>query len=178
MVKTFGKAFLGALLGLAIVGAVGTTAVPAVAQDVQYIATHRDWHAFQFMEGGNKACYVASKPTQLEPTNVNHGDIFVLVTHRPAENQRNVVSLMVGYNFRQGSEATVSVGDRTFALFTDGSTAWTRDPASDEALVAAMKAGSTMVVRATSARGTNVTYTFSLLGVTAALNEIDRACAG
>src|SRR5690606_1662108 len=128
--------------------------VPAAAQEVQYIATHRDWHAFQYTENGNRVCYVASKPTRSEPTDVRHGDVFVLVTHRPAENSRNVVSVMVGYSYRPGSEVQATIGGTTFPLFTEQNTAWSRDAASDEALVAAMRAGATMTVKATSARGT------------------------
>ena len=43
--------------------------------------------------------------------------------------------------------------------------------------MAALKAGTTLVVRGTSQRGTNTTDTYSLRGVTAAMTEIDKACA-
>jgi hypothetical protein len=39
-----------------------------------------------------------------------------------------------------------------------------------------MRAGSTMVVKGTSARGTRTTDTYSLKGVSAALDAIDKAC--
>ena len=39
-------------------------------------------------------------------------------------------------------------------------------------IVAAMKAGRTMEVDATSARGTKTAHTYSLIGITAALNKI------
>ena len=42
--------------------------------------------------------------------------------------------------------------------------------------VEAMKRGTEMVVRGISSRGTRTTDTYSLSGVTAAMNEIDKAC--
>lgn len=180
MVKSFGKAFHGALLCLAIVGTSVTAAAPALAQAASdapvFIATHRDWHAFQFTEDGKKACYIASRPTQLEPSSVNHGDVYILVTDRPAERKLNVVSVQVGYDFKSSSEVSVTVGSQSFQLFTVNNSAWSRDDAGDASLVAAMKNGSSMTVKGTSQRGTNVTYTFSLLGITAALGEIEKAC--
>ena len=46
-----------------------------------------------------------------------------------------------------------------------------------DALVDALKAGSQLTVRGTSQRGTDTTDTYSLSGVTAAMAEIDKACA-
>jgi hypothetical protein len=42
--------------------------------------------------------------------------------------------------------------------------------------VAALKKGSKLVVHGTSSRGTKTTDTYSLSGVTAAMDAIDKAC--
>jgi len=42
--------------------------------------------------------------------------------------------------------------------------------------VAALKAGSSLVVKGTSGRGTETTDTYSLSGTTAAMQAIDTAC--
>jgi hypothetical protein len=39
-----------------------------------------------------------------------------------------------------------------------------------------MKAGSTAIVKATSTRGTDTTDTYSLSGITAALNKMTETC--
>lgn len=155
---------------------IGTpAAVPA--QQAEYIATHRDWHAFQYTENGNQVCYVASQPTREEGNYTQRGDVFVLVTHRPAENSRNVISFITGYSFEAGSTVSVEIDNtEQFTLITNNDTAWARDAQADQALVDAMRAGLTMVVEGTSSRGTLTTDTYSLRGVTAALREIDRAC--
>lgn len=151
--------------------------VSVPAQQAEYIATHRDWHAFQYTENGNRVCYVASQPTREEGNYTQRGDVFVLVTHRPAEDSRNVVSFITGYTYEAGSTVSVEIDNtEQFTLITNNDTAWTRDAQVDQALVGAMRAGLTMVVRGTSSRGTLTTDTYSLRGVTAALREIDRAC--
>ena len=62
-------------------------------------------------------------------------------------------------------------------MVTDGEGAWLADTSGEAAFVEAMKAGSTLTVKGTSQRGTNTTDTYSLGGVTAAMQEIDKACA-
>ena len=52
------------------------------------------------------------------------------------------------------------------------------DAAADKQLVQAMKAGSELIVKGTSGRGTATTDTYSLGGFTAAMAAIDKACAG
>ncbi|NBC34102.1 MAG: hypothetical protein GVY13_15620 [Alphaproteobacteria bacterium] len=148
----------------------------ARAQEVEYLGTNRDWHAFQYTENGNRVCYMASRPTDEEGDYNRRGDVFVLVTHRPAEDSRDVVSFIAGYTYEEGSEVTVTIGGDTFRLFTEDDTAWARDEATDRRLVGAMRRGADMVVRGTSSRGTLTTDTYSLFGFTATYNEITEAC--
>ena len=161
----------------AVCAALFPSAIPfALAQDVEYLATNRDWHAFQYMENGNRVCYMASRPTREEGNYTRRGDVFVLVTHRPAENSRDVVSFITGYTYQADSQVTVSIGGQNFELFTEDDTAWTRDAATDGRLVAAMRSGTQMTVRGTSDRGTQTTDTYSLFGFTDTQGEINRAC--
>ena len=57
-----------------------------------------------------------------------------------------------------------------------GSTAWLASSSDEPGFVQAFKAGSQMVVRGTSQRGTDTVDTYSLSGATAAMNAIDAAC--
>ena len=164
--------FIPALALMMAVAAPG----PAQAQEVEYLGTERDWHSFQFTENGNRVCYMASQPTREEGNYTRRGDVFALVTHRPAENSRNVVSFITGYTYQPGSEVTVTIGGDSFSLFTDGDTAWPRDPATDQRVVDAMKRGANMVVNGVSSRGTRTTDTYSLFGFTATHDAISEAC--
>ena len=46
----------------------------------------------------------------------------------------------------------------------------------EKTLVDAMRKGRKMVVKGTSSRGTSTVYTYSLSGITAALNTISTVC--
>ena len=155
---------------------IGAEAAPVAAQEVEYLGTNRDWHAFQYMENGNRVCYMASRPTREEGNYTQRGDVFVLVTHRPAENSRDVVSVITGYSYEADSEATVRIGNDTFSLFTDDDTAWAYDTETDRNIVGAMRRGAQMVVQGTSSRGTLTTDTYSLFGFTATMETINEAC--
>ena len=65
---------------------------------------------------------------------------------------------------------------KTFKLFSQGEFAWTVEVYDDKALVKAMRAGSKMVVKGTSSRGTLTTDSYSLSGFSAALKSINKAC--
>ena len=163
---------IAALVGCLVFGSAGG----AVAQDVQFMSSNRDWHTFTYTENGNPVCYMASQPISEEGNYTQRGDVFVLVTHRPAENSFDVVSFITGYTYRPESEVTVNVDGNTFSLFTFEDTAWARDEPTDRRLVEAMRAGAEMVVQGTSTRGTLTTDTYSLFGFTASHNEINQVC--
>jgi hypothetical protein len=61
-------------------------------------------------------------------------------------------------------------------MFTDGSTAWSRDARGDAALVKAMRAGKSMIVTGVSGRGTATKDRYSLAGFTAAHKAINKSC--
>lgn len=148
----------------------------AMAADPRLVGTFKDWNVFTYEENGNKVCYMASRPKKDEGDYTRRGDIFTLVTQRPAERSLDVVSVITGYTYRTGSETTIQIGNQTFKLFTDGDTAWAKDEATDRQIVNAIRAGATMVVRGTSSRGTATTDTYSLSGSAAAYQAMNEAC--
>lgn len=173
-----GAAFAGSVLSTVFAAglfASGMAAAPAAAADPRHLGTFKDWNAFVFEEKGQKVCYISSQPKKTEPK-AKRGDIYTLVTHRPAEKALDVVSVIVGYPFRKGSEAEVDIDGKDFKLFTDGETAWARDADGDRAVTSAMRDGKQMVVKGVSSRGTKTTDTYSLTGVTQAYDAINEAC--
>lgn len=151
-------------------------ASPVQAAEPKLLGNHRDWAAYMFEESGKKVCYASSVPKSSEPKAARRGSIYTLVTHRPAEQALDVVSIVVGYPLRKGSELTVEVDNKKFQLFTDGETGWARDADTDKTLTQALKDGSKMVVKGVSQRGTNTADTYSLAGVSAAIDAINDAC--
>ena len=149
---------------------------PAAAAQTEILGTFQDWIAYQTSQGGKRICYITSTPKKDEGNYSKRGDILTVVTHRPASQSFNVVSIHAGYKYKKGSTAEVAIGGANFTLFTNAQTAWANDSADDKALVKNMRAGAKMIVRAKSWRGTDTKDTYSLLGFTAALRAINKAC--
>lgn len=163
--------FVKTLLSTVII--VAATGVAAFAQSPTRINQFNAWGAYSYDSPNGKVCYVLSVPTSAEPTDVDHGDNFFLISQRPGQNVSYEPQAMMGYPLRESSKVDVTVDGRAFTLFTRGNSAWVENAAEEPALVAAMKAGASMTVEATSGRGTNTSYSYSLSGVTAALEEIE-----
>ncbi|EKV32234.1 hypothetical protein C882_3298 [Caenispirillum salinarum AK4] len=151
---------------------------PAQAQDAEpeILGSYTDWTAYTYTEDGNKVCYMASQPKKAEGDYDKRGDIFVLVTHRPADGTSDVVSVVAGYDYKDESDVTANIDGREYSLFTHGGRAWARDTATDKDMVQRMRAGRTLTVEGTSERGTETTDTYSLSGFTAAHEAISKAC--
>lgn len=148
----------------------------AQAAEPRLMGTYGDWSAYMFKEEGGKVCYIASKPKKDEGDYTKRGDIFALVTHRPAEGTRDVFSYIAGYAYKSGSDVTVEIDSDKFVLFTQDDTAWTPDAETDKTLSAAIRKGSKMVVHGTSSRGTKTTDTFGLSGSSKAYDKITEEC--
>lgn len=153
-------------------------ALPLAVQagEPRLVGSFGDWDAYVFDENGNKVCYMASKPKRAEGNYSKRGEIFALLTHRPAEGTKNVFSFITGYTYKPGSDANVEVNGEKFALFTQDDTAWAPDAETDDQLAQAIRAGSNMVVKGTSSRGTVTKDTFSLRGSASAHDKITKEC--
>ncbi|WP_173933785.1 invasion associated locus B family protein [Chelativorans sp. Marseille-P2723] len=160
------------LLSLSLLVAI-SAAGPAFAQATA-VGQHRDWGTYSYQSGNGKVCYVMSVPKQKMPSSLDHGDIFFFVSQKPGQNVAYEPQFIAAYNFQEGSKVTVTVGGRSFSMFTQGKSAWMENAAEEPQLIAAMRAGSDMKVAAKSGRGNDTNYTFSLLGLTAALNSIQN----
>lgn len=163
-------AVVTALIAIAAPAAVSAQGAPA------QVGVYRDWAVFTVTENGQRVCFMASQPQRSQPNNLRRGDIYVTVTHRPADRILDEVSFVAGYPFRPGSEVQVQIGNDRFVLFTEGEAAWARDAETDRRLSEAIRRGSSMVVRGTSARNNTTTDTFSLSGTGQAYQEMNRAC--
>jgi invasion protein IalB len=180
--------FLRSALALAVLTAV--FAAPSLAQDKakpaaatpQALGTFNGWTAAALGDGANKVCYMRAKPasTESRPARLRRGDVAVAVTHRPGAKQRDEVSFDAGYAIKDGAVVAVEIDAKRFQMFSrpsvDAETAWSADEATDKALIAAMRSGQTMIIRAVSARGSETVDTVPLAGFVRAYAEIGKAC--
>jgi hypothetical protein len=82
----------------------------------------------------------------------------------------------VGYPLKGGSEVTLSVGNTSFKLFVHNDRAYIADAGDELKLLDVMRKGSTMTVVGTSERGTTTTDTYSLAGISQALQAVTTNC--
>lgn len=138
----------------------------------------RGWQAYSFPENGRTVCVVWGQPRKAEGKYKKRGDIRVFIAHRSWTKPKRLheISFEAGYAFKKGSEATVTIDRKKYVLFTDGDTAWNREPKDDAAMASAMRGGKQLIIRGVSSRGTKTKDTYSLLGFTAAHNAINKAC--
>jgi hypothetical protein len=148
---------------------------PAEAADQRLLGNFGEWTAYADTESGGKICFMIAQPRKAEGDYSQRGDIHTMITHRPGEKSFNVINIVAGYPYKEQSEVELSVGRKTWSLFTQGERAWAYD-SDDPKIVEAIRQGSTMVVKGTSSRGTLTTDTYSLTGSNAAYQAISREC--
>lgn len=162
--------------GLAVAGLTPT----AAAASPTLLGVFKAWSAYTTGSGAEKTCYALAQPRSSEPKNVKRDPIFFLISDWPARKAKGETEVVPGYKFKDGSKVSVQVGSDKFGFFTkndgeDGD-AWIEDLASEPRLGDAMRRGADMIVTGTSSRGTLTRDSYSLSGISAALDKIHAAC--
>ena len=166
----------GRTLGVAAFSLVATGAF--AQESTNRVDTMTDWSVF--VEENPKECWGVSKPKETvntkdgKPASVNRSEILLFITFRPGK--AGEISFTGGYPFAGGSTVDVAIDGNSFQLFTDGEWAWPGSAEDDATLLAALKKGTTAVMKARSGKGTQTTDTFSLRGFTLAMEDAEKRC--
>jgi hypothetical protein len=136
------------------------------------------WGAYTATPNGKKVCFALAKPasSKTNPPNRPRDPAYAFVSTRPAEKVVNEVSFMIGYALKPGSESTLEVGGASYAMYTQGDGLWIKNAAEEEKMVEAMRKSSDVVVKGVSAKGTETIDTFSLKGLSQALDQLAKDC--
>ncbi len=148
----------------------------AVAEPPGALGTFGDWTAFAEGSGASKLCYAASAPVKKEGKYTNRGEAAILVTNNLGDLTFDVVSIVAGYEYKQGDDVLVQVDDKKFTLFSKADRAWNIDATTDKAMVTAMKKGNKVTVVGNSTRGSRTTDIYSLDGFGKAYAAIRKSC--
>jgi Invasion associated locus B (IalB) protein len=142
------------------------------------LGQYADWGAYTASPAGKKTCFAIAKPASsvTSPPNRPRNPIYMFISTRPAEKVTNEVSLIIGYPFKPGTEASVEVGSTAYALYTQQDGAWIKNATEEAQMVDAMRQGQTAAVKGASAKGTQSTDTFSLKGLSQALDRTAQDC--
>lgn len=183
----------GVLTGLAALSLAATTLMPAVAASKPAtpsapvnLGTFNAWTAWKGQDADGLMCYVSAAPKTTLPVGANRDPVHFLVVNRIGRHTKDEVQTLVGYPLEINGTFSATIDGKSYAMITtkddpktatnENYAAWLRSAADQPGFVAALKAGSSLVVKGVSQRGTHTTDTYSLAGITAALQKIATAC--
>jgi hypothetical protein len=159
---------------LAILGV--TLATQADAQNVELVETQGAWGLYADSATPKQVCFLAAQPQAVEPVGANRGPIYFYISAWPKDGVKAEPSAKVGYPINAESDMSVTIGTDTFKLFAKGERGFVAEPAEEQKLIETMKKGTTAIVKATSTRGTTTTDTYSLSGISTALQKMAETC--
>jgi invasion protein IalB len=142
------------------------------------IGTFQKWNVFTSNDPDGKMCFIASQPTdsKYSQTITSRDPAFFMITSIPAKKIRNEVSTIIGYAFGPNAAVALDIDGTKYTMFTANTdTAWAMAD-QEAALVNALKAGAKLTVSGMSKRGTMTIDTYSLSGITAALQKMAMEC--
>jgi invasion protein IalB len=137
-----------------------------------------DWGAYTASPAGKKVCFAIAKPASsvTTPPGRPRNPIFMFISTRPADKVTNEVSIIIGYPFKPGADASLEVGSTAYALYTQQDGGWIKNATEEAQAVDAMRGGQSAAVKGTSAKGTQSSDTFSLKGLSQALDRVAQDC--
>ncbi len=160
--------------------------VPAAAQQKKAEPTDQatllgqfgDWGAYKASPGGKTVCFALSKPTSAvtDPKGRNRDPSYAFISTRPAEKVKNEVSVIVGYPQKPGVDASATIGSASYVMYTQNDGAWVKNAAEESQMVEAMRKGSDLVIKSVSGHNTKTTDTYSLKGISGALDKVAAEC--
>ena len=161
------------------------------------VGTYGDWSVFQSQSGKSHICYTLAQPKDRQPADLKRDPAYAFISERPGEGVRNEVSFIMGFDVGGASAAsdakdkkkdkkkdsdpvtpTAVIGDATFELLPKGADLWVKNAAKESDLIAEMRKGSKLVIKASSKKGNTTTDTYSLAGFKQAIDRALKDCPG
>jgi len=173
---------IGIFARLALAGAAAAPLLlsSAFAADLTLLGNFHEWSAYSRGDGDGKVCYALATPKSKMPAAVKRDAAYLLINDWPGRKAKAEPEVVPGYQYKDGSTVTVTVGARQFNFFTknqDGAGgAWVLNTSDKTKLIAALRNGVTAVVTGMSKRGTETKDTYALAGVSQAIDKIHAAC--
>lgn len=159
-------------------GAAASKSAAAPSGEPTLLGQFGSWGAYTATPNGKKVCFALAKPTSSKtvPAGRPRDPAYAFISTRPSEKVVNEISVMVGYPLKPGSDSSLTVGPTNYAMYSQGDGVWIKNAAEEARLVETMRMGADAVVKGLSARGTESIDTFSLRGLTQALDRVAQEC--
>ena len=160
--------------GTAAAPAATASAKPGTGQALK-LGQFDDWIAYA-TPGAKKICYALSIPKERLPKNLNRDPGYLFVSYRPDEKVRGEIAVVMGFAVKENAPAEAVLGGNMFELAGKDTSLFVHNAAEEGTMLAAMKRGGSLVVKASSKRGNATTDRFSLAGIAQALDTAEKAC--
>ena len=169
------------------------------------VATFGDWNVFVGEVGKGRICYTLAQPKSREPASLNRDPGYAFISDRPAEGVRNEVSFIMGFDVASGdtadtktdakssekptrsdakSKASIApapvalIDQASFEMLPKGGNLWVKNAAKEGSLIAEMRKGAKLTIKAASLRGHQSVDTYSLTGFGQAMERLQKDCPG
>jgi len=160
------------LMAATCAGLASMTASTVSVAQTKLVNEFKDWNVYRHTGEPAKICFATSQPKETDPRGMNRSSAYFYVSAWPKDGVKAEVSLKLGFDIKPQSGIQVAIGSGRYSLFPKGDKAFVNDPQDELKLIDAMKRGSFMTVTAQTSRGSRVKDTYSLIGVTQAINAI------
>jgi len=154
--------------------------LPAAADGPQKLGTYKNWSTFASGAGDSKVCYALSTPKMSEPAKLKRDAVYFLINDWPGRKAKGEPEFVPGYQYKDNAKVTAVVGSDKFEFFTKNENgaggAWVEQQADETRLIEAMRRGAEIIFTGVSKRGTMTHDTFSLAGLSDALDQAHQAC--
>lgn len=160
-----------------LAASVASFATPASALTV--VSSHSGWNLYSNDGEGGKICFLATPPATTEPANLNRDPALLYISSWPKDGVKSEISVKLGFPARKSPEPSAAItgaSASSYKLTIKDDRGFVIDSTLELKMLDAMKKGSKLTVQATSERGTTVTDTYSLNGLTAALQALATGC--
>jgi hypothetical protein len=145
--------------------------IPALFLAAQPIAVSGDWAAFD----RRSSCEAMSRslliPRKGEP------QPHVAIAFDRGGPRRGELSVALRRPTRPGSSVVLTIGTQPFLLSARGAGAWSRGPAQEAAIIAAIRASGGMRIEARDAAGRRMADRYALNGAPTAIDAAAAACS-
>ncbi len=136
------------------------------------LGTFESWGAFR--DSSPLRCFAIAKPVERH----SQSQPFASIATWPRDGVRNQLHVRLSRARAANARVTLSIGERRFELQAGEADAWSPDPRTDAAVVAAIRSGRSMSVETLGANGAPFADTYALKGAATAIDAAALGCAG
>ena len=157
-----------------------TGAAPAASTkggtgQAQKLAQFGDWTAYS-TPGAKRICYALSVPKERLPKSLNRDPGYLFVSYRPDEKVRGEIAIVMGFAVKEDAPSQAILGKTTIQLAGKDASLFVRNAAEEGGMLAAMKKGGSLVIKASSKRGNTTSDRYSLEGLAQAADRAEKEC--